>query len=67
MVGHDNAVVHGEVRDNLLLVVDLLLVVQHEVLFIPYTPSSFGSLVFSSRVANLLQHITCFFIGQTNL
>ena len=46
MVGHDDAVVHGEVRDNLLLVVDLLLVVQHEVFFIPCTPSSFSSLVF---------------------
>ena len=34
MVGHDDAVVRGEVRDNLLLVVDLLLVVQHEVLFL---------------------------------
>ena len=33
MVGHDDAVVRGKVRDNLLLVVDLLLVVQHEVLF----------------------------------
>ena len=62
----DDAIVHGEVRDNVLLLVDLLLGVQDEVLFILCTPSSFGSLVPPSGFAYLLQQITCFLIGQTN-
>ena len=64
MVGLDDAIVHGEVRDNLLLVVDLLLVVQHEVLFIPYTPSSFSSLVFLQALP-ILRNLPIFF--QTSL
>ena len=64
MVGHDNAVVHGEVRDNLLLVVDLLLVVQHEVFFIPCTPSSFSSLVFLQALP-ILQNLPIFFSNFT--
>ena len=59
MVGHDDAVVHGEVRDNLLLVVDLLLVVQHEVLFflillLPLVPLFSSGLAYSSELTNLL-------------
>ena len=64
MVGLDDAVVHGEVRDNLLLVVDLLLVVQHEVFFILCTPSSFSSLVFLQALP-ILQNLPIFF--QTSL
>ncbi len=51
----DDATVHGEVRGNVLLLVDILLGVQDEVLFIICTPSSFGSLVFSSGFAYLRQ------------
>ena len=61
----DDAIVHGEVLDNVLLLVDLLLGVQEVVLLIPCNLSSFGSLVFSSGFAYLLQNFTCFFIGQT--
>ena len=63
MVGHDDAVVRGEVRDNLLLVVDLLLDVQHEVLLLPYTPF-FSSLVFLQALP-ILQNLPIFF--QTSL
>ena len=62
----DDAIVHGEVLDNVLLLVDLLLGVQEVVLLIPCVLSSVGSLVSSSGFANLLQHFTCFFVGQTN-
>ena len=62
----DDAIVHGEVLDNVLLLVDILLGVQELVLFILCALSSFGSLVFSSGFAYLLQNFTCFFIGQTN-
>ena len=47
----DDAIVHGEVLDNVILLVDLLLGVQEVVLFIMCTPSSFGSLVFSLEFA----------------
>ncbi len=56
-----------KLRENVLLVVDLLLGVHDEVLIIICAPSSFGSLVVSSGFAYLLQNFTCFFIGQTNL
>ncbi len=47
----DDAIVHGEVLDNVLLLVDLLLGVQEVILLIPCTLSSFSSLVFSSGFA----------------
>ena len=63
MVGHDDAVVRGEVRDNLLLVVDLLLVVQHEVLFflillLSLVPLFSSGFAYSSELAYLLSNFT---------